>query len=205
MASKRQQRPDDEKLRELILYVSTLSEYDPNFGATKLNKLLFYTDFLAYQKFGSAITGQEYQALPQGPAPKRLKPIIERMKRAGDLRQVRRKSGSVRANTTCSDSDRRSLEVHRPRSGPDYWRVQRFWNWNATQISTESHFFLGWQLGIRGETIPYSSILIGNRKPTEAEKERSSSTKARRRSSGWEPPLALADNRQNPPFRGANA
>jgi hypothetical protein len=45
MASKRQQRPDDEKLRELILYVSTLSENDPNFGAAKLNKLLFYTDF----------------------------------------------------------------------------------------------------------------------------------------------------------------
>src|SRR5258707_11686179 len=92
MAAKRQ-RPDDEKLRELILYVSTLSKDDRNFGATKLNKLLFYTDFLAYQKFGSAITGQEYQALPQGPAPKRLKPVMERMKRAGDLKEEKRKSG----------------------------------------------------------------------------------------------------------------
>jgi hypothetical protein len=49
---------------------------------------------------------------------------------------------------------------------------QRFWNWNATQISTESHFFLGSQLGVQGETIPYTTILIGNRKPTEAEKRK---------------------------------
>jgi len=172
MALKRHQRPDDEKLRELILYVSTLSENDPNFGATKLNKLLFYTDFLAYQKFGSAITGQEYQALRQGPAPKRLRPIIERMKRAGDLKQVRRKSGRFEQIRPVPI---RTADLSKF-SGPEVdlisGVVQRFWNWNATQISTESHFFLGWQLGVQGETIPYSTILIGNRKPTEAEKRK---------------------------------
>jgi hypothetical protein len=125
MASKRQQRPDDEKLRELILYVSTLSENDPNIGATKLNKLLFYTDFLAYQKFGSAITGQEYQALRQGPAPKRLRPIIERMKRAGDLKQVRRKSGRFEQIRPVPISDCRSLEVQRPRSGATLLELER--------------------------------------------------------------------------------
>jgi hypothetical protein len=171
MASRRQP-PDDHKLRELIIYIASLSQNDRNFGATKLNKLLFYADFLAYQKFGSAITGQEYQALPQGPAPRRLKPVMERMKRAGDLKQERRKSGRF-------DQIRpvpiRTADLSKF-SGPEVDLisnvVQRFWNLNATEISNESHFFLGWQLGVQGETIPYSVILIGNRKPTEAEKRK---------------------------------
>jgi len=97
MPGKRRQQGDDEKLRELIIYVSMLSQQDRNFGATKLNKLLFYTDFLAYQRFGTAITGQEYQALPQGPAPKRLKPIIERMKVAGDIKERWRATSKKRS------------------------------------------------------------------------------------------------------------
>ena len=172
MSAIRQQRPDDQKLQELIIYISTLSAQDPNFRATKLNKLLFYTDFLAYQRFGKAITAQEYQALPQGPAPKRLKPIMEKMKRAGDLREERRKSGRFQQirlvpMRTADLSEFSGLEVDLARDV-----VQRFWNLNAIQISNESHLFLGWQLGLQGETIPYSTVLIGNRKPTEAERKK---------------------------------
>ena len=34
-------RPDDAKLKELILLICKESEDDPRFGAVKLNKLLF--------------------------------------------------------------------------------------------------------------------------------------------------------------------
>jgi hypothetical protein len=171
MESRRQQS-SDEKLRELIIYVSTLSMNDRHFGAIKLNKLLFYADFLAYQKFGIAITGQDYQALPQGPAPKRLKPILERMRRAGDVKIEPRKVGkfdqlrTVPIRTAALDSF----------SGPeiDLVRtvVEKFWDLNATEISNESHLFLGWQLGVQGETIPYSTVLIGTRKPTDRERRK---------------------------------
>ena len=172
MDTSSQPRPDDEKLRELIIYVSALSQQDPNFGATKLNKLLFYADFLAYQRFGVPITGQEYQALPQGPAPKRLKPVMARMKRAGDLKEELRQSGRFRQIRpvpirTADLTKFSGQEIDLVRD-----IVQRFWNLNATQISNESHLFLGWQLGVQGETIPYSVVLIGNRKPTETERRR---------------------------------
>lgn len=36
---------------------------------TKLNKLLFYADFLMYQKNGYSITGITYRAIPYGPVP----------------------------------------------------------------------------------------------------------------------------------------
>ncbi len=36
---------------------------------TKMNKLLFYADFLCYRRKGYGITGLEYSALPYGPVP----------------------------------------------------------------------------------------------------------------------------------------
>src|SRR5215467_9574991 len=67
-------QPNDEKFKELILYIASHSEDDPAFGATKLNKLLFFADFITYLRLGHPITGQEYQRLENGPAPRRMLP-----------------------------------------------------------------------------------------------------------------------------------
>src|SRR5437762_10146808 len=77
-------KPDDEKLRELILLIVSRSEDDPTFGSVKLNKLLFYCDFSAYLTYGKPITGQEYFSLKQGPAPRQMKPI-DRMEEEREL------------------------------------------------------------------------------------------------------------------------
>jgi len=57
----------DAKMAELILYVSDRCQLDPAYGSTKLNKILFYADFLYYAKHGTSITGQEYMRLDKGP------------------------------------------------------------------------------------------------------------------------------------------
>jgi hypothetical protein len=164
--------PDDNKLRELILYIADLSSQDVHFGAIKLNKLLFYADFLAYQRFGQPITGQQYQALAQGPAPRHLKPVMERMQRLGELRiEPRRRFNRTQLRPIAgrlpdlSKFTKDQVDLVRE-------MIARFWNMNAAQISEESHLFLGWQLANDGETIPYSLVLIGNRKPTEREKRK---------------------------------
>jgi hypothetical protein len=172
MPPKKNQQPSDEKLRELILYLASLSVRDEKFGAVKLNKLLFYADFLAYQRFGTPITGQEYQALPQGPCPRRLKPVVEYMKKAGDLKErVERKFHFNQkrpiAIRTANLSKFSAQELNLVEEV-----VGRFWNMNATQISDESHLFLGWKLAKEKETIPYSVVLIGSRRPTDAEKRK---------------------------------
>src|SRR6266849_8660441 len=71
--------PDNEKFRELILFMAEKSEGDRPFGAIKLNKLLFYADFLAFLTLGKAITWQPYQKLENGPAPRRLLPVASEM------------------------------------------------------------------------------------------------------------------------------
>ena len=77
--------PNEEKLKELLVYVALCSEGDESFGAVKLNKLLFLSDFLAYLRLGNAITWAEYQALPNGPAPTRLVPIREELQSEGSI------------------------------------------------------------------------------------------------------------------------
>src|SRR6266436_3959963 len=78
-------KQDTEKFKELILYICEKSATDPNFGATKLNKVLFLSDFWAYGNLGKPITGVEYMKLPFGPAPRPLVPIRKEMQENGDL------------------------------------------------------------------------------------------------------------------------
>lgn len=65
-------RLNKEKFRELILYVANMSRNDPDFGAVKLNKILYYADFRAYRELGRPISGAAYRKLSEGPAPRQL-------------------------------------------------------------------------------------------------------------------------------------
>jgi hypothetical protein len=77
--------PDATKMKELILHVAAACAHDPLCGAVKFDKILFYSDFLAYLKLGRSITGQPYFAIKNGPAPQQFVPIREEMMRAGDI------------------------------------------------------------------------------------------------------------------------
>ena len=72
-------------MEELILHVAEMSQADEKFGGVKLNKILFYADFLSYLKRGKSISGQEYFAIKDGPAPKRMLPIKKEMIKNGDI------------------------------------------------------------------------------------------------------------------------
>lgn len=57
-----------QKLRNIILY---FIEHCDNVFNTKMNKLLFYLDMLAYRESGIAMTGLTYKAIQFGPVPVR--------------------------------------------------------------------------------------------------------------------------------------
>ena len=57
-----------ERLKNLLLYV--LGQMGDTFQ-TKMNKVLFYIDFLSFRERGLAISGLAYQALEFGPVPQR--------------------------------------------------------------------------------------------------------------------------------------
>jgi hypothetical protein len=163
-------RPSDEKLKELILLIAEWSQADPKFGAIKLNKLLFHCDFSSYLTYGRAITWQEYFALPQGPAPKRLKFLTDRMRENGDLaykgeryyNHTKKTPIALRPAKIKAFSDQEIVLIQKT--------IEKFWDKNATEMSEESHLFLGWKAARLKEVIPYSTALVGSRPPTPEER-----------------------------------
>lgn len=169
---KETQAERDKRLREIILLIAIRSEGDEPFGAVKLNKLLFYADFQSFVRFGESITGQEYQALPQGPAPRRILPVIEKM--------IEKEILAIRENDYYGKNQRRAFALDTPDTSYFSYEqielveriIKHFWGKNATEMSAASHRFVGWRLAKSGETIPYSVALVSSREPTLAETKR---------------------------------
>ena len=57
-----------DKLKNILLY---FIERCNGVFFTKMNKLLFYTDFLSYRMLGKGLTGLAYKAIAHGPVPLR--------------------------------------------------------------------------------------------------------------------------------------
>jgi uncharacterized phage-associated protein len=51
------------------MIIAYFSEHISDLWKTKLNKLLFYSDFLNYRRSGYSISGIAYRAIPFGPVP----------------------------------------------------------------------------------------------------------------------------------------
>jgi uncharacterized phage-associated protein len=150
------QQPDARKMEELILYLASLSEFDPHFGATKLNKLLFYCDFTAYSRFGKSMTGYDYQRWDHGPRPKELDKLMAEMHQKKSLATEFRQRFDYPQHRSYAlrDADLSLFTVEE--LSLIHFVVEKYKDMNARGISEESHGFIGWKLAGTHETIPYS-------------------------------------------------
>jgi hypothetical protein len=158
-------QPD--KFKELVLYVADRSVEDPAFGATKLNKILFFSDFIAYGRHGRPITGARYQRLERGPAPRELLPAQKQLAEANEAVVVKQRRFNF--------EQKRLLPLREPDlslfSGEEIALVDRvidlLRHYDATSVSALSHeIAVGWRLAGDGEDIPYESVFISNDPPT---------------------------------------
>ena len=122
---------------------------------TKMNKLLFYADFLKYKREGFAMTGLEYRAIKFGPVPNRFGAVYDKAEgveyedfvypngMSGTLLQ----SDEVPDMDVFSDVERQVLEEV----------STRFAKSTAGEISEKSHQERGWKECSTGRClIPYS-------------------------------------------------
>ncbi len=72
-----------DRLRQMILYVSQRCAAARYFGLVKLNKIIWRADFDAFAARGVPVTGRPYQRLQFGPAAKEMLPVHSEMLRQG--------------------------------------------------------------------------------------------------------------------------
>lgn len=158
------------KFKELVLLLAEKSEGDASFGATKLNKLLFYVDFLAYRQFGEPVTGQEYFRLSYGPAPKRLLPLVGELEATGDCSMETREvfGNKQRRLVAKRQAD---VDVFAPHEIALIDEVlDLLGQHNAAEVSDLSHDLPGWQVADDQESIPFETIFVAPaRELTQAE------------------------------------
>ncbi len=89
------------RLKNIILYI--LGECGETF-CTKMNKMLFYVDFLSYRETGMAMTGLTYRAIDYGPVPERWDRVYSQY---DDIHQEPRVVGKFEGNvlTTTQSAD----------------------------------------------------------------------------------------------------
>lgn len=91
-----------ERLKNILLYM--INRCDEVF-CTKMNKLLFYSDFLAYRRNRMAITGLSYKALEFGPVPERWDRVYSQFdEMAQEPRSYNEKEGIVLVSEAVADT-----------------------------------------------------------------------------------------------------
>ena len=163
---------NEAKFRELLLYVAERCENDANFGAIKLNKILFLADFSAYAHLGKPISGAEYEALERGPAPKLLKPIRDDM--------AEQKAIVVREQPRFGLVQHRVIPLKEPDlsmfSGSEIAIVDAVIDVcreeTGKDLSELTHGMYGWQIAQYKEVIPYSTVFLSSDQATKADQER---------------------------------
>lgn len=147
----------DGKLEELILFVARATGEDEHCCATKLDKILFYADFRAYDHLGQSITGRRYLKREGGPVPEGVASVVETMGRRG----------------WCIWREKGLTALREPDLGPfapDELEIARavireLMPLSAAEVSERSHRFPGWQAAELGEEIPYDTVFVDEPRP----------------------------------------
>ena len=128
------------KLKNILLY---FIEKGHGVYITKMNKLLFYTDFLSYRECGKGMTGLKYKAIQYGPVPVRWDRIYSFYDEINQeiVQLTNEREGTMlvsKLSPEMSDFNDDELEILRTVH-------QRFEKESPTQISDTSHQEEAWK------------------------------------------------------------
>lgn len=151
------------RLREMILYIADKCTEDPGFGATKLNKILYFADFSSYARYGQPITGVKYMRLEKGPVPQALLPIRNDMEEKGEV--------FVKKQTLFSGNREQHRVIALREPNLDLFRardiavvdeiIHLLWGKTADEVSNMSHG-IAWHVFGNKQLIPYQTAHLSN-------------------------------------------
>lgn len=165
---------DRRKYKDLVLYAAHMSHErrDKYFGAVKLNKILFFSDFIAYRRLGRPITGANYMKLSEGPAPREMLRVRAEMEAEGEIRLEPRQVFNylqvtvvpqvpvIREHLSLSEEELAIVDEVLDQLAP----------LSAAGVSELSHREIGWKAARSKEIIPYETAWLNSGPvPLEAE------------------------------------
>jgi hypothetical protein len=148
------------KIAELLLYVAEETETDETAGSVKYNKILYFGEVTHMRRFGTPITGAEFQKNALGPTLRDMKPIVQMLIEDGAAREVER--------DYFGRAQKRLIALRHPDlsafSGDEIAAVdtiiRQVWGKNAKQTSELSHDDPGWRAVEMAETIPMGMAFV---------------------------------------------
>jgi len=155
-----------ERLRELILYISDRSAFDPNFGRTKLNKILYFADFVSFRERGKPITGAKYMRWEHGPMPRHLKPITDKMVHDGELDEQSRDSYIHTQQRFIPKRKARTEIFNEEELLLVDAIIKELEDDTATDVSIKTHGRV-WKITSNGDPIPYEAAFVSDAGLTE--------------------------------------
>jgi len=163
-------RSAKKKLRELVLYIAQKCADDERFGATKLNKILLFADFMSYMERGRSITGAQYFKLEHGPAPKHMIGVKQELFESGDADEI---------EMIYKGRLQKRLVAKRKANLDDFTAediafldeiIEGLSRATATHVSEISHNII-WEIAELKQNIPYEAVFLSDRKPTKDDYE----------------------------------
>lgn len=149
---------DKTKLKALVRYVIWRAGHQDGFGATKLNKVLWFSDARHYMAHGSPITGETYVRQRHGPVPKHIEEIKSELEADAAIERWREEYQGVEIERFLSvDPPDTSLFTAEELQMIDWWVKHVAEEHTARSISELSHNYT-WQVAAMGEEIPLYAV-----------------------------------------------
>jgi transcriptional regulator with XRE-family HTH domain len=116
---------------------------------TKMNKLLFYADFLHYSRTGFSITGLTYIAITHGPVPQNYGSIYDRLFTTGIVALAEVDFNDFTGEKFTNTGNSPDMELFTPTELKAILDVEKqLGNLNTNQIITKSHNENAWQQNV---------------------------------------------------------
>ncbi len=138
-------------LGKMAAMISYIAGHTKDLYRTKLNKLLFYSDFVNFHLNGTSISGSRYVHLPYGPVPDGYEETLETLNHYGviDLSQESSaeviKAGDEPGSGSLTGEERAALD----------WVLDTYGSMSASQLTEVSHRERAYSNTRAGEEIAY--------------------------------------------------
>jgi hypothetical protein len=146
---------DRDKFKQLVQYIAWKAGKRDWFGATKLNKVLWFADARQFVLRGVSITGATYIREKYGLVPKQMMPIRDELEREGQISVL--KEGNLIRIVSSTKPDLTTFKAEELQV-VDYWIDHIDKDHTASSISEESHDY-AWEIAKMGEELPLYAIV----------------------------------------------